>query len=78
MIGLEVKVAKSSSTYEGITGIVVWETRNTFHILSKEKTSVVPKKGNSFEFNVHGKHVLLEGETLERDPVERTKKGLIV
>jgi RNase P/RNase MRP subunit p29 len=59
-------------------GTVVWETRSTFHILSKEKTSVVPKKGNRFEFNIHGKSVFLEGEALERDPVERTKKGLII
>jgi RNase P/RNase MRP subunit p29 len=57
---------------------VVWETRNTFHILSKEKTSVVPKKGNTFEFNIHGKSVFLEGESLARDPIDRTKKGLII
>jgi RNase P/RNase MRP subunit p29 len=57
---------------------VVWETRNTLHIRSKGKTYVVPKRGNRFAFSVHGKKVSLEGSLLERDPIERTKKGMVV
>jgi len=60
-----------------MAGTVVWETRNTIHILSKEKTSVVPKRGNGFGFNVHGKWVFLDGEALARDPIERTRKGVV-
>jgi RNase P/RNase MRP subunit p29 len=56
---------------------VVWETRNTLLIRSAGKTCVVPKRGNVFAFSVHGKKVSLEGSSLERDPVERTKKGMV-
>lgn len=68
---------RSSSTYEGKDGTVVWETRNTLLIRSAGKTCVVPKRGNVFAFSVHGKKVSLEGSSLERDPVERTKKGMV-
>jgi RNase P/RNase MRP subunit p29 len=71
-------VSRSSSTYEGTKGTVVWETRNTLHIRSKAKTCVVPKRGNVFAFEVNGKKVSLDGASLERDPIERTKKGMVV
>lgn len=56
----------------------MWETRNTLHIRSKAKTCVVPKRGNVFAFEVNGKKVSLDGASLERDPIERTKKGMVV
>jgi RNase P/RNase MRP subunit p29 len=61
----------------GIAGTVVWETRNTLRIRNGKREWSVPKRGNAFEFGVHGKKVALEGSALERDPVERTKKGMM-
>ncbi len=69
LIGLNAKVLKSSSTYTGLEGRVLWETRNALYLDVKGTRKLVPKKGNIFL--IEGK--IIAGDALVKHPVERTK-----
>ncbi len=69
LIGLNAKVLKSSSTYTGLEGRVLWETRNALCLDVKGTRKLVPKKGNIFL--IQGKMIV--GDALIKHPVERTK-----
>lgn len=69
LIGLNAKVLKSSSTYTGIEGRVLWETRNALHLDVNGTRKLVPKKGNIFLINEE----IIIGDALIKHPIERTK-----
>ena len=77
LIGLRAKVAQALSLpYEGISGTVVDETKNTLVISGKnggEKR--VPKRGCVFEFTLpDGKKAELDGNRIAFRPYDRPKK----
>ncbi len=77
LIGLRAKVEQSLSLpYEGISGTVVDETKNTL-VLSgrKGEEKRVPKKGCVFSFVLpDGKNVRLDGGKIAFRPYDRPKK----
>ena len=77
LIGLHARVEKSLSLpYEGISGMVVDETKNTLVLLGKgivERT--VPKKGSVFVFTLPDKSkARLDGKGIAFRPYDRPKK----
>ncbi|MBR9707537.1 MAG: ribonuclease P protein subunit [Candidatus Diapherotrites archaeon] len=75
-IGLEVEVVKSShEDFEGIKGVVVDETQNTFKIEVGKDVKTVPKKENTFKFTLDNKEKIeVLGSEINIRPVERIKK----
>ena len=74
-IGLHAKVVASTSTYKGIEGIVVDETKNTIVIKTHRSIKRVPKEGNIVAFLVEGGQILLDLGKLRFRPEERLKKA---
>jgi ribonuclease P protein subunit POP4 len=78
MIGLNVKVIKSTNiAREGIKGVVVDESQNTFVILGSkgknEKKFILPKKECEFEFDLENEKVIVKGIDVLKKPEERVK-----
>ena len=75
-IGLKVRVAKSLSLpFEGISGIVIDETKNTLVIKKGKEEKIVPKKGCVFQFTLpDGKKTDLHGDKITYRPYDRPKK----
>lgn len=77
LIGLEVRVAQSLSLpYEGISGKVVDETKNTLVVAGNDGVERrVPKKGCVFEFALPGgEKAALDGDSIAFRPYDRPKK----
>jgi len=76
LIGLNAKVVKSSNpSYEGISGQVVDETRNTLVIRSKNEDKVIVKEAAVFQFSLpDGTVIEIEGNTILGRPEDRVKK----
>jgi ribonuclease P protein subunit POP4 len=73
LIGRSVVVAKSSQKeMQGLKGLVLDETRNTFLIETSKGRKLVPKTGNFFKFE--GEKEVIEGLLLECRPEDRTKR----
>jgi ribonuclease P protein subunit POP4 len=72
-IGMEVEVL-SASCYEGIKGVVMDETKNTFIIGSAGTEKMVPKKSNEFAFTYEGKRFVIKGSEVLHRPEDRIKK----
>lgn len=77
-IGLEAKVAKSSNTsYVGIAGTVIDETRNTFVISQDNKRKTVVKDLAVFHFTLPDATIVeIDGKVLVGRPEERLKKRI--
>jgi ribonuclease P protein subunit POP4 len=73
LIGLDVEVL-SASCYEGIRGIVLDETMNTFIISSPGTEKMVPKKNNEFAFTYEGNRFVIKGSEVLHRPEDRIKK----
>jgi len=72
-IGKYIKIISSSDPNQiGIEGIVIYETKNTFHILKGEKIKIIPKKPNIFLIN----NQIIEGYKILFTPEMRLKKYL--
>ena len=75
LIGLEVKVRSDSNNFNNnIKGEILDETRNTVIIRSNGTPKMVAKATASFEFNLGGSRVEVEGLTLVGRPEDRVKK----
>lgn len=79
MIGLAVKViGGSDKSRNGIKGIVVDETQNTFVVKSAAKGAkakvILPKKECVFEFDLGDEKVLVEGSGIVKRPEDRAKE----
>lgn len=75
-IGLKVKVVKSTnSSYIGLSGIVIDETKNTFRILSGKEEKTLIKENCIFHFILPNKTVVeIDGKVLIGRPEDRVKK----
>ncbi|MCL2786757.1 MAG: ribonuclease P protein subunit [Methanomassiliicoccaceae archaeon] len=73
LIGLNVEVL-SAPCYEGIEGIVLDETRNTFIIGSAGTERMVPKHDNEFAFTYEGSRFVIRGSEVLHRPEDRIKK----
>jgi ribonuclease P protein subunit POP4 len=79
LIGLDVAVAAASNPdLVGVTGQVVQETTKTLTIEGEDAGSgrvwQVPKADATFEFDLDGQTVTVEGERLEARPARRTER----
>ena len=75
LIGLPVKIRDCTDPgWKGKTGVIVDETKNTFTIEINGEYKVIAKKTAVFEFNYHGKKILLDGSNIMYRPEERIKK----
>ncbi len=74
-IGLPVKVVASTSTFAGIEGVVVDETKNTIVIKTHRSIKRVPKEGSIVAFLVEGGQILLDVGKLRFRPEERLKRA---
>jgi len=75
LIGLHVKIKECNDpSWQGKTGVVVNETKNTFLIKIDEKTKKIAKKIAKFEFEIDGKKMILEGSNISYRPEDRIKK----
>eukprot|EP01028_Stygiella_incarcerata_P013458 TRINITY_DN82371_c0_g1_i1.p1 TRINITY_DN82371_c0_g1~~TRINITY_DN82371_c0_g1_i1.p1 ORF type:complete len:322 (+),score=78.50 TRINITY_DN82371_c0_g1_i1:84-968(+) len=74
--GCEMSVMRSKyPELVGLKGIVVVETEQTFHMVTrKNELKVIPKKGSVFSFVHHGKRFTLHGNHLCHRPAERTTR----
>ena len=77
LIGLELKVLKHTDpTQEGITGVVIDETKKVLKVKTASgKTKVIPKFGGEFLFKLqNNRSVRVDGLRLLGRPEERVKK----
>jgi len=76
LIGLSARVSQSlSRPYEGASGVVVDETKNTLVLSGKGGERRIPKKGCIFEFILpSGEKAKLEGDGIAFRPFDRPKK----
>jgi len=73
LLGLQVRVVDLRSGLTMATGRVVWETRNTFTILSgKGRRLTIPKHNKRFFFKLGGADVAVDGDSIVSGPEERT------
>ncbi|MBS7632478.1 ribonuclease P protein subunit [Candidatus Bathyarchaeota archaeon] len=77
-IGTEAKIARScQSSYVGVCGKVIDETKNTFTLLDKEKKRVIIKNSAVFHFKFpDGTVVEIDGGLLVGRPEDRLKKTI--
>jgi ribonuclease P protein subunit POP4 len=77
-IGLEAEVVNSpQSSYVGIKGRVLDETRNTLVILHKKEKKTVVKETAVFHFTIpDGTAVEIDGKTIVGKPEDRIKKRI--
>ena len=73
LIGYHVEIIFSSNrNYEGINGIVLDETKNTFLIRNLEgRIMRIPKKGTVFKFSLGEDEYIFKGDKLTGDVVKR-------
>ncbi|MBU1201692.1 MAG: ribonuclease P protein subunit [Nanoarchaeota archaeon] len=69
-IGSEIEITKSKNkTLEGLKGVVIDETKNTFKIKTQNKTRTVLKKISTFKINERE----IIGEQIVKRPHDRIK-----
>ncbi|MBO3754347.1 MAG: ribonuclease P protein subunit [Candidatus Brockarchaeota archaeon] len=71
--GLQVRVVDLSSGSTVASGMVVWETKNTFTIISgRGRRLTIPKHNKRFFFKLGGTEVAINGASIAFRPEERT------
>ena len=74
LIGLSAKVSSADcSTFVGIEGKVIDETKNTLKLRTINGTKTVPKKGKTFTFNIEDEQSTVLGDAIVARPQDRTK-----
>jgi ribonuclease P protein subunit POP4 len=75
LIGLNVKIkdCKDPSLIEQ-SGIIIFETKNTFTIEIKNKKKIIVKKTATFEFVYNGNKITVDGAKIAYRPEDRIKK----
>jgi len=76
LIGLRARVAKSLSLpYQGISGVVLDETKNTIVLEAQGRQRRIPKRGCVFLFTLSsGEKAELDGNRIAYRPFDRPKK----
>lgn len=71
--GLQVRVVDLSSGSTVASGRVVWETKNTFTIMSaRGRRLTIPKHNKRFFFKLGDTEVAINGDSIAFRPEERT------
>jgi len=74
-IGLHVKIMDCSDPrWKGRNGLIIDETKNTFLIEIDNQQKMIAKKTATFEFNVDGKKIIIDGSKIMYRPEDRIKK----
>ena len=77
LIGLKVRIAKSTDPTQKFSGTVVDETCNTLKIETKGKERTIPKGNSIFIFTLpNGMKVEVDGKILISRPEDRIKKKI--
>lgn len=75
LIGLRVKVVDLNSGSTIASGRVVWETKNTFTILSeRDRRLIIPKHNKRFFFKLEDTEVAINGDSIVFRPEDRTAR----
>ena len=75
-IGLQVKIIKCTDPkWIGKSGLIIDETKNTFTIKVDNQQKLIAKKIATFEFDVEGKRIEIEGSKIAYRPEDRIKKA---
>lgn len=75
LIGLHVKIKKCTDpNWKGKAGVVVDETKNTFIIEIGDQNKRIAKNIATFEFEIDGKKMMLNGSKIAYRPEDRIKK----
>jgi len=78
-IGLEVEVVKSpNECEEGIKGLVVDETMNTFRIRTNRGVKTVAKKDRVFCVRIDDEKYKVNGDLTAFRPEERIMRGIMI
>ena len=72
-IGLDAEVL-SAPCYAGISGTILYETKNTFVIGSTGTEKIIPKSNNEFAFTYEGEIFVVKGSEVLHRPEDRIKK----
>lgn len=76
LIGLRVTIKKcEDSRWEGISGLIINETKNTFLIRINNKDKRIAKKIATFEFDYENKKITINGLKISFRPEDRIKKA---
>ena len=76
LIGRKITIIECADpTWKHIKGIIIDETKNTFLIEINNKQKRIAKKSATFEFNMQGKKITVEGSRLLYRPEDRIKKA---
>jgi ribonuclease P protein subunit POP4 len=74
-LGRKITVLESrNSGLQGITGIVVKETKNMFSIETSDMVRQIPKDSCDFNVNVEGTNYLIKGKLIRYRPENRLKE----
>jgi len=77
LIGLKVRISKSTDPTQKFSGMVVDETYNTLKIETKGKERTIPKGNSIFIFTLpNGMKVEVDGKILISRPEDRIKKKI--
>ena len=72
IIGLHTTIIESSnSQLKGLNGIVVYETKNTFMLKTKNGLKTLPKLSNKWEFQINKLKIVVEGLIMRKKPQDR-------
>ena len=72
IIGLHTTIIESSnSQLKGLNGIVVYETKNTFMLKTKNGLKTLPKLSNKWEFQINKLKIVMEGLIMRKKPQDR-------
>ena len=75
LVGSDVRVtAASNPDLDGIEGTVVRETTKTLHVERGARAWQVPKAAATFDFEIDGQRVRIDGERLLARPARRTEQ----
>ncbi len=78
-IGLEVEVVESpNKCEEGIKGLVVDESMNTFRIETDRGIKTVAKRGRVFCVRIDGERYRVNGDLTAFRPEERIMRGIML
>ena len=72
IIGLHTTIIESSnSQLKGLNGMVVYETKNTFMLKTKNGLKIIPKLFNKWEFQINKLKIVVEGLIMRKKPQDR-------
>ena len=72
IIGLHTTIIESSNLQlKGLNGIVVYETKNTFMLKTKNGLKTLPKLSNKWEFQINKSKIAVKGLIMRKKPQDR-------